>query len=136
MSAGKPSPDISPPDLEALASEVCDLWQDYINALAGQSAAKADFVRLLEPQRRLFADFMTMMQHGRDGTASPASTAAKPHAASAGAAPPAGSSDDSALRMAQLAHRVAELEKRLNRLEAAPGAGSRRGAGKTPHSRA
>jgi len=132
------------PDLEALASEVCDLWQDYFASIAGQSAAKADLVRMLEPQRRLFADLITMMQSGRDGTATPqASAAAKARAAASHAAPipthgsasAAASSDDGALRVAQLAHRVAELEKRLDRLEAGNAAGSRRGAGKAPRAR-
>jgi ubiquinone biosynthesis protein UbiJ len=131
MSNEKPSSGMKTPELEALASEAADMWQDYFATLAGQSAAKADLIHLLEPQRRLFADFIAMMQHGRNGPAAnsrPASPA--PHAAPSRAAAAPLTFDDGALRVAQLAHRVAELEKRLTRLEARAA-----GTAKTPRPR-
>jgi hypothetical protein len=119
MSDDKASINMQTPDLEALASEVCDMWQDYFAALASGAASKADLVQLLEPQRRLFADFIGMMQHQPHGSHS-AYASGKHQAApraQAGAAPASSSSDDGTLRLAQLAHRVAELEKRLAKLE-------------------
>src|SRR5262249_39353860 len=117
------------PELEALASEVCDMWQDYFSALAGQSGAKADLAQLLEPQRRLFADFLTMMQHRAHGAPNRNSqtfTGAATTHAGAGAA--AAASDNGALRVAQLAHRLAELEKRVGRLEAVRAPAARKSA--------
>jgi hypothetical protein len=135
-------------DINALASEVMDLWQEHLAAYANDPVAKAELIRLMEPQRRLFADWAAMMQNGEHGSnpfaasqgsavrpgasaktsgadAAPKSAAAKsaPGAASAAASP-----DDSALRVAQLTHRVAELEKRLAKLES----GKPDGAKKTP----
>ena len=118
MSGDKPSINLQNPELEALAGEVCDMWQDYFSALSSGAASKADLTQLLEPQRRLFADFMSMMQHapygaGKGTSASGSGGKSAPY----GAAPAAHASDDGSLRVAQLAHRVAELEKRLAKLE-------------------
>jgi hypothetical protein len=130
-----------PADLEALASEVCDMWQDYFSALASGAASKADLTQLLEPQRRMFADFMSMMQHAPHGTYPNSTKAFGPGGKSAGGAAPSGAaplafaSDDGSLRVAQLAHRVAELEKRLAKLEhgSAGAAKTSRSRGKPTH---
>lgn len=117
-----------PADLNALAAEALDLWQEHLAMAASDPAAKAEMMKLLEPSRQVFADWATMMQAGPYANAASAKSATghaagKPSAAAqtahgAEAARPA--SDDGALRIAQLAHRVAELEKRLAKLEAKP----------------
>jgi hypothetical protein len=127
------SPKTSPSDINALAAEVMDLWQEHLAIYAADPKAKAELMKLLEPQRQLFADWMAMMQNAPHGASSKTSTgsssgsggsaaAVKPH----GAAATAASSDDGALRLAQLAHRMAELEKRMAKLESrsSPGIGS------------
>ena len=112
-------------DLTALAAEVLDLWQEHLAAYATDPAAKAELMRLLEPQRQLFADWAAMMQHGLYGASLGKKSAAS--AAPMGAATAAAASDDGALRVAQLAHRLAELEKRIAKLESGGG----KTAGKT-----
>ncbi|MDX2028767.1 MAG: hypothetical protein SFW62_09065 [Alphaproteobacteria bacterium] len=107
--------DKPPADLTALAAEALDLWQEHLASYAADPKAKKEMMRLLEPSRRLFADWATMMQHGPYGTSASASAKSAVAAARPEAARPA--SDDGALRLAQLAHRVAELEKRLAELE-------------------
>ncbi|MDP9126688.1 MAG: hypothetical protein M3N08_00310 [Pseudomonadota bacterium] len=104
------------PDLAALAAEALDLWQEHLALSASDPKAKAELMSLLEPSRRLFADWTTMMQKGAYGT-HPASAQSDAPLRPSGAAPAGPSSDDGALRIAQLAHRVAELEKRLAKLE-------------------
>jgi hypothetical protein len=113
------------PDINALAIEACDMWQEHLSTLANDPSARAELTRFLEPQRRLFADWAAMMQQGGKNE----SQRAKPNAASATppssaeAAPPRPASSsgtthgDDPLRVAQLALRVAELEKRLAQLE-------------------
>jgi hypothetical protein len=127
------------PDLNTLAIEACDMWQEHLAALASDPAARADLTRMLEPQRRMFAEWVGMMQKGgnpefpppKPDTANsaaakpepetdPAAANAAPHAAPAPpspAAPRGVAGGDDPLRTAQLALRVAELEKRLARLE-------------------
>ncbi|MFY9287205.1 MAG: hypothetical protein WAO98_01760 [Alphaproteobacteria bacterium] len=109
-------------EIQSLASEVMDLWQEHLAVYASDPSAKAELMRLLEPQRRLFADWASMMQNGFHA-GSFASSDGTPHADAASAtartASSATASDDSALRLAQFAHRLAELEKRLDRVEAA-----------------
>lgn len=108
---------LPPADLQALAAEALDLWQEHLAMTASDPVAKTEIMKLLEPSRRMFADWATMMQNGPyAANASPKSATAnviKDGPASTGAA-----SDDGALRIAQLAHRVAELEKRIAQLEA------------------
>lgn len=105
-------------DLNAMAIEACDVWQEHLSTLANDPAARADLTRFLEPQRRLFADWAAMMQQGgshdftRAATNPPASAPEPAASASGGAA-----SGDDPLRAAQLALRVAELEKRIAQLE-------------------
>ena len=114
MTSEKPLPS----DLTALAAEALDLWQDHLATASSDPKAKAEMMKLLEPSRQMFADWVSMMQHGAHATtatAKHAHTNASGGATRTEAARPA--SDDGALRIAQLAHRVAELEKRLAQLE-------------------
>jgi hypothetical protein len=126
-------PDI--PDINALAIEACDMWQEHLSTLANDPTARAELTRFLEPQRRLFADWAAMMQQGgkhesHSAKPEPAKTAATPSPAppsSAGASASGGAAHgDDALRVAQLALRVAELEKRLAQLESKAAGASRR----------
>ena len=122
-------------NLQTLAAEACDLWQEHLAAYATDPKAKAELMRLLEPSRRLFAEWAGLMQHGLYGgstfgkgsTGSKSGTAASAFGShhgeagsSAGAATARSSFGDGALDVARLAARVAELENRLARLE--PGA--------------
>ncbi|MBV8061174.1 MAG: hypothetical protein JO253_06585 [Alphaproteobacteria bacterium] len=113
----------APADLTGLAAEALALWQEHLAALSENPKAKADMAAWMEPSRRLFADWAAMMQN--TGHANPFGHPAGTNpfapapfgAAPSGAAPTAAASDDSALRIAQLAHRVAELERRIGQLE-------------------
>jgi hypothetical protein len=51
-------------ELNALAIEACDMWQEHLSTLAHDPSARAELTRFLEPQRRLFADWVSMMQQG------------------------------------------------------------------------
>jgi hypothetical protein len=114
-------------DIQALAAEVVDLWQDHLSVLATDPQAKAELMQLMEPQRRLFADWAAMMQNGMHATGAspnPGQSQSQPAAASqpvaesaARAEAAADAFDDSALRLAQLAHRTAQLENRVSELE-------------------
>ncbi|MDE2030065.1 MAG: hypothetical protein KGI97_05815 [Alphaproteobacteria bacterium] len=137
-------PDFS--DLNALAIEACDMWQEHLSTLANDPAARAELTRFLEPQRRLFADWAAMMQKGafhtgnKDATQQGGgqhddSSQRSPHTGDAGGAgtapanetaPPSRGDDagDDPLRVAQLAYRLAELEKRVAALESGNGAGA------------
>ena len=112
-------------DLNALAIETLDLWQEHLAALAADPKAKQDLAQLMEPSRRLFAEWIEKAQTTPYGTASFAQ--AKP-ATTDGPASAGLASDDGSLRLAQLALHVAELEKRVARLESGP----RRAARKNP----
>lgn len=115
------------PDLEELARRYLDLWQD-------QTAAVMNDPTLAEAMGRAYA-LMTSGGAGlfgavpRDGFAKgaghssndSANTAAVPSGTPAAAASPA----DPGLDPAHLARRVAALEERLRRLEAALGSDSR-----------
>jgi hypothetical protein len=114
-------------DMNALAAEVMDLWQEHLATYASDPAARDELTRMLEPQRQLFADWTSLMQNGihgaptaqtnraeRSDTANPSKPAPQP---AHGATPAATPSDDGALRVAQLALRMAELEKRMANLE-------------------
>jgi hypothetical protein len=144
MSDAKPT---SLPDMNALAAEVCDLWQEHLAAYTEDPAAKAELMRLMEPSLRLFAGWTEKAQtaphgagsspdrktdagragtHGGSGNDNTQAGNAAHGPAAAGSA-----SDDGALRLAQLAYRVAELEKRLARIEST----STSSAAKSPRSR-
>jgi len=136
---GSGSASSSAADIQALAAEVVNLWQDHLSVLATDPQAKAELMQLMEPQRRLFADWAAMMQnglHARGASPHPGQPPSPPsapsgfgNAKSAAAAPEsvadtaarseaaAAAFDDSALRLAQLAHRTAQLENRVSELE-------------------
>ena len=127
------SSDPSSPNLTALASEALNLWQEHLAKLAADPKAKADLAQMMEPSRKMFAEWMEKAQNAAHGTASSASPEAATGgtAASApdGAATVRPASDDGALRFAQLALHVAELEKRVARLEARESRAAREAAG-------
>lgn len=106
-------------DINALAAEVMDLWQEHLAIYAADPTAKAELMRLLEPQRRVFADWAAMMQNAPHAPGAFANQPADISGTTSkdGAASATPSFNDGALRLAQLAHRVAELEKRLEKLE-------------------
>jgi hypothetical protein len=108
----------SSPDFTILAAEVMDVWQNHLTALANNPTAKADMAQYLMPMQKLFADWAAMMQPVSHAAGTP------PQPASPRATPAGAASDDGALRVAQLAYRVAELEKRLGKLESGTVAGS------------
>ena len=115
-----------PPDLTAMAAEACALWQDHLNAVATDPKAQAEMMRLMEPSRQMFAGWAQMMQNAPHAATAPAT--AQSSADAARPAPAESASDDGGLRLAQLAYRVAELEKRLALLESR----RERTAAKTP----
>lgn len=107
-------------DLNALALEALDLWQEHLTHLANDPKAKQDLAQLMEPSRRLFAEWMQKVQTpapetadvqpaDQDGNAPP-SPAVEP-------APVPVTADDGTLRLAQLALHVADLERRVGKLE-------------------
>ena len=122
-------------DINALAIEACDMWQEHLSNLANDPSARAELTRFLEPQRRLFSDWAAMMQQGggldpnnagkkpaeaaAKDNASPAATAKETGAASSATPQGGAAHGDDPLRVAQLALRLAELEKRVARLESA-----------------
>ena len=134
-------PDFS--DLNKLAIEACDLWQEHLSSFAKDPAARAELTRFLEPQRRMFADWVQMMRqapasapadrrpsagetpHERPrpapepASSQPAADSVRNDARSDANLPPSRGVEhgDDALRVAQLAYRVAELERRLAQLE-------------------
>ena len=113
-------------DLNTLAVEACDAWQEHLSTLANDPAARAELTRFLEPQRKLFADWAAMMQ--QSGTNEPPRTqnSAAPQPAPEAAASGGAAHGDDPLRVAQLALRVAELERRIAQLEARPAGAARR----------
>ena len=110
------------PDLAALASEACDLWQEHLAAFASDPGAKAELMRLMEPSRRLFAEWAAVMQHGSHGAHGKNGSGFSP----AGATTARTASDANADDVAQLSRHVAALEKRLALLES--GSGGKAGA--------
>jgi ribosomal protein S15P/S13E len=107
-----------PADLNALATEALDLWQEHLATYTSDPKVKEELMRVMEPQRRLFADWAAMLQNGLHERG--ASTKQRPYgtpAAKAGTTAATVASDDGALRLSQLAHRVAQLEKHLAEFE-------------------
>ena len=106
--------DKQPSSLNALAAEALELWQEHLNSLAADPKAKAELAHILEPSRRLFADWAEKAQNPQHGTAS-----GKPSEETGAVRPAASGSafDDGLVRLAQLALHVADLEKRVGKLE-------------------
>lgn len=144
----QPASALIPPDFAALASEACDMWQEHLATCANDPKAREELMRLLEPSRRMFADWTTLVQNATHGHGarqpSPDSSGSGPAARgsngqSHAATPPTAATnseqdsaetgaeasrvapDDIIVRLAQLAHRMAErmaeLEQRVARLE-------------------
>jgi hypothetical protein len=108
-------------DINALAAEALDLWQEQLAVYAADPKAKAELIRVMEPARHWFAEWATMMQHGGHGAdffahgGTPAGAGSRTGASRAAPLRPA--SDDGALDLAQLSHHVAVLEKHVAELE-------------------
>ena len=151
-----PNPDNAPEsenstqklDLNTLAIEACDMWQEHLSNIANNPEIRSEFTKFLEPQRRLFADWAKFMQNGFPAAANPASDNPEPEKPLEPEKPPepqskpttetdfssnasseqqsnfqntaqsSSSHNSDSLRVAQLALRVAELERRLAQLEA------------------
>src|SRR5215470_5353888 len=115
------------PDLEALARRYLDLWQDQMAAMAADPELSETLARLWQTTAAAGPAGWAALW----GAASPR-TAAAPHDKAPGPAPAAAASRERADDVADLARRVAELEVRLGRIEAAlavAGHDERRGAG-------
>src|SRR5262245_13994274 len=67
MSKDGPPPD---PDLNTVAAEALDLWQEHLAAYGASPQSKAQLLNLLEPMSRLFAEWALMMQYSADNAAS------------------------------------------------------------------
>ncbi|MER2519549.1 MAG: hypothetical protein ABTQ34_02545 [Bdellovibrionales bacterium] len=149
MSQPAASP-LIPPDFAALASEACDMWQEHLATCSNDPKAREELMRLLEPSRRMFADWTSLVQnathghgappnsanssptgpaaYGESGQTSAAADAAanrsEPASGETGAEAARMAPDDIIVRLAQLAHRMAErmaeLEQRVARLESGP----------------
>jgi hypothetical protein len=120
----------SSPDLAALAEEALDLWQGYLASYAADAKGKAELMQIMEPSRRLFAEWATLMQHGAyadflgkhgqpGGAGSGKAGAYRSHETGGAARAEAfrTADDGSAELVAQLTRRVAELEEKLARFE-------------------
>jgi hypothetical protein len=119
-----------PPNLEALARRYLDLWQDQATALAGDAELA-----------RQIGQWLSMMQAGMvHGFQSP--NAPKPAGkgqtgkSETGAASTAAPSGGGQSGLDELARRLAALEKRLDRLEAAAKGGRPKPRGRTRRSKA
>lgn len=144
-----------PPDFAALAREYLDLWEDQLAAMGADPALAEQSARFFEAMGTAGAaanpfaaaqmtamaqQLMTLAGLAPGGKADDGEASNVPAGRrAAGPAPAAAAPDDSAELLAQLASRLAAIEKRLDRLEAGsrgkgrstkPAAGkSRSGAG-------
>jgi hypothetical protein len=124
-----------PPDLETLARRYLDLWQDHLSGLAGDPGVAEVMARTLELMNAGSAAFATLAAQAAAGARDTAETPTGDGAggrARTKAAAPAPRAPDPAL--AELARRVAVLERRLADLEAGD-RGRRPGADKRPRRR-
>ena len=99
-----------PPDLDALAKQYLDLWQQQLGGISkDQQTAEimAQTMELMNAGASAFATMATQNQGYADADAS-----SSPSTAASGAS--SGASD---LDVAELARRIARLEKRLDSLE-------------------
>ena len=118
------------PDMEALARRYMDLWQDQLKGLANDRETAEVMARTLELMNagaQAMAG-MAMQATALDGGPKNAAHArtAQPAAGPAGTAPAGaapGAADDG---VAELARRLARLERRVAALEAGPGKGGRK----------
>jgi hypothetical protein len=102
-----------PPDIADLAKRYLDLWQDQMMALAADPDFAESVARLLSawtmPLSQAAVAFPFAMP--------PVGAAHEPGTKAAGAAPAAAPSDERAVGVDELAHRVGALEERLAALE-------------------
>lgn len=124
-----PKNDTSEDDIQRLAKEYVDLWESQIKALAGDETLAKTMAQTMELMNAGAANVAAMMQRaasssaddmdikgagdvgGKSGTEQN-DQRANPNATATGAASGSPKSD-----ISELTHRVAELEKRLARLE-------------------
>jgi hypothetical protein len=122
------------PDIEQLARRYLDLWQDQTAALINDPALAEAMGRTYALMSKAAAAVLTAARSGGepeekgkpDSTDVRAAKCRTPATAPAGAAPIAPSPGDSGVDAAEFAGRLAALEERVVRLEAALAA-SRRG---------
>ena len=100
-------------DIQKLAREYVDLWEQQIKALAGDADLANTMAQTTELMNMGAANMAAMMQ----ATGTKATEASDIHGSKDGAPPPASASGNSEYDAGQLAARVAELEERLDRLE-------------------
>ena len=119
------------PDLEALARRYMDLWQDQLKGLANDRETAEVMARTLELMNagaQAMAG-MAMKATALDGgpenenAARTDKPAARPAAGTAPAGAASGAADDG---VAELARRLARLERRVAALEAGPGKSGRK----------
>jgi len=103
------------PDLNALAMEACDMWQEQLSNIANNPELRSEFTKFLEPQRKLFSEWTKLMQEGFAAKAEKKETSEQKQSDAQNNAP---QNERDSLRVAQLALRVSELERRLSLLEA------------------
>jgi hypothetical protein len=100
------------PDLAALARRYLDLWEHQVAAMASDPALAEQLTRLF----RAIGDGMAAVAGGVEGHES---HKARRGAGKAGAAAAAAASGGGGVELAELARRLAALERRLEKLEAA-----------------
>ncbi|WP_141400565.1 hypothetical protein [Magnetospirillum sp. 15-1] len=114
-----------PPDFKALARRYLDLWQEQVAAVAADPAlaeAVARGVAMMTQSAAAVAQATGLKVNQTDGGPKADERTEQPNAKN-GAAPPGPAPHDSRLDPDELAHRVAALEGRVARLEAALGGG-------------
>jgi hypothetical protein len=125
-----------PPDPESLARRFLDLWQDQLTAVAGDPQLAETMTRWIGMTAPGMAAFLPLMQAGlkaasaKEGPSDAqgrASDGKTPAGTAAAAAAHGGGGGD----VDKLARRLADVEKRLARLEAGTG-GKREGAAEKP----
>ena len=104
-----------PPDLDALAKQYLDLWQQQLGGVSeDQQTAKimAQTMELMNAGAAAIASMATQNPGNQNQGNADADASSSPSTAAGGAAP--GASD---LDLAELAQRLERLEKRLDSLE-------------------
>ena len=100
-----------PPDLDALAKQYLDLWQQQLGGISKDQQTAEIMAQTMELMNAGASAFATMAKQNQ-GYADADAASSSPSTAASGASP--GASD---LDGAELARRIARLEKRLDSLE-------------------
>ncbi len=108
-----------PPDLEKLARQYLDLWQDQLAGIAGDPEIAQTMARTLELMNTGAQAFAGQFATMKDGTF-PETHDRKSKSAAPGTEAAAPSSRGADPDLDQLARRLAGIEQRLARLEAKP----------------